>query len=113
VADILTKLGGYSKTFADADDAETARALAVTAREAVHADAQVFVNGVRSVLKNALGKKSPALVNYGITPDKDPTPLTPDQEVKRVQKAKATRAARHTLGPKQKAKIKGQLPGGP
>jgi hypothetical protein len=55
-----------------------------------------------------LGKKNVALANYGIAPDKEATPLTPEQVVARAAKAKATREARHTMGPKQKAKIKGQ-----
>ena len=51
-----------------------------------------------------------ALETVGVTPNKTPAPLTPEQEVAKVAKAKATRAARHTMGKNQKAAIKGQVP---
>jgi len=54
-----------------------------------------------------------ALETVGVTPDKTPAPLTPDQEVAKVAKAKATRAARHTMGKNQKKAIKGQVPAAP
>jgi hypothetical protein len=44
---------------------------------------------------------------FGLKPRKVPAPPTPEQVAERVAKNKATRAARHTLGPLQKAKITG------
>jgi hypothetical protein len=39
--------------------------------------------------------------------------LTPEQKVEAAAKRDATRKARHTLGPREKAKIKGQVPATP
>jgi hypothetical protein len=50
------------------------------------------------------------LADFGITPPKARTPLTADQTVAAVAKRKATRAVRHTLGPKQKKSIKAVTP---
>jgi hypothetical protein len=50
------------------------------------------------------------LADFGITPPKARTPLSADQKAAAVAKRKATRAIRHTLGPKQKKNIKGTVP---
>jgi hypothetical protein len=47
---------------------------------------------------------------YGLTPDREHRPLTVEEEALKVAKAKATRAARHTMGKRQKEAIKGQVP---
>ncbi len=44
------------------------------------------------------------LADYGVAPRKTPTPLTAEQKKLAVQRRLATRAARHTMGPKQKQK---------
>jgi hypothetical protein len=41
--------------------------------------------------------------------DKDRQPLTVDAEKLKVERMLATRAARHTMGPKQKKAVKGQV----
>jgi hypothetical protein len=56
------------------------------------------------------GRQRTEGAKYGITPDHEPTPLTVEQKAAKVAKAKATRAARHTLGPKQKKAITGATP---
>lgn len=103
--ELLAKLSGYHATYDAAAKAETARAAAVQEREAVMVEAAALVAGARTVIKGMLGRHNPALSNFGITPDKEPTPLTAEQKVARAAKAKATRVARHTMGKKQKAKI--------
>jgi hypothetical protein len=49
------------------------------------------------------------LADYGVTPRKAPTPLTAGQLTAAVAKRKATRAARHTMGSKQKKGVKGTV----
>jgi hypothetical protein len=56
------------------------------------------------------GNAPSTLADFGITPPKARTPLTADQKAAAVAKREATRAARHTLGPKQKKNIKGTVP---
>jgi hypothetical protein len=52
------------------------------------------------------GRGSPMLGQFGIKGRGKPRPLTPEQKVLRAAKARATRAARHTLGSRQKAALK-------
>lgn len=111
--ELLVALSGYAATFDAEEKASAAARAALEARNEIEQDAEHLVQGVRTVLKGMLGKQSVALERYGVRPDKDPTPLTVEQEVLRVAKGKATRKARNTMGPKQKAKIKGQLPPAP
>ncbi len=55
---------------------------------------------------------SGALADFGYAPRKS-SKKTLATKVEAVDKAKATREARHTVGPKQKAKIKGTVPAPP
>jgi hypothetical protein len=48
------------------------------------------------------------LAKFGLTPRQRPV-TTPEVKVAAAVKAAATRAARHTMGPKEKAKIKGTV----
>lgn len=110
IADLTTKLKSYEATF-DAEDAAKQEADAAEQKSQEAAvEAVPFVAATKASIKAALGRKSVALAPVGIDPDKTPPPLTPAQEQARTAKALATRAARHTMGPKQKAKIKGQPP---
>ena len=110
VATLTSVLQGYQALFDASAKADAAQAAAAEALAAVEPTATPFVAATKAALKAALGRKSMALETVGVTPDKTPTPLTPEQEVAKVAKAAATRAARHTMGAKQKAKIKGQVP---
>jgi hypothetical protein len=52
---------------------------------------------------------SSTLDDFGYTPRK-PRTVKPSTKVTAAAKAKATRTARHTMGPKQKEQIKGEVP---
>ena len=65
-----------------------------------------FVSGLRQAIMAAFGKKVDVLVDFGLTPRKSVV-LTPEQKQEAAAKAKATRAARHTMGRRQKAAITG------
>jgi hypothetical protein len=68
---------------------------------------------VKQSLLVAFAGRIDTLADFGLVPRKV-TPLTPEQMVERTEKLKATRAARHTMGSKQKAAIKGTVaPTGP
>ncbi len=70
---------------------------------------QQFVSGVRQAVQVAFAGSIDQLADFGLKPRKVTT-RTPDEKAAAVAKAKATRAARHTMGPKQKAAIKGTVP---
>jgi len=113
VADLITKLTSLQAILSAVVSAEEAMATAVQGLNDNGDAVETFIEQTRTSVKGSLGKKSASLSTYGLAADKDPTPLTADQEVLKVARAKATRAARNTLGPKQKAKIKGQVPATP
>jgi hypothetical protein len=88
--------------------ARAAWAEAVQADRDEQAKSKTFVSGLRQALKVAFGKSVETLADFGLTPRKQAV-VTPAQRVAATAKGQATRAARHTMGPKQKAKIKGAV----
>jgi hypothetical protein len=88
--------------------AKAAWSEAVQADRDEQAKSKTFVSDLRQALKVAFGGSIEALATFGLTPRKTPV-LTPEQRTAAAEKAKATRAARHTMGPKQKAQIKGTV----
>jgi hypothetical protein len=64
----------------------------------------------QSYVVNRFGNAPSTLEDFGIAPCKVRAPLTAEQKALAVAKRKATRAIRHTLGPKQKKNVKGTLP---
>ncbi|MGH7269450.1 MAG: hypothetical protein ACREJ3_03385, partial [Polyangiaceae bacterium] len=76
--------------------------------KALSAQATEVVRGLRLYALNAFGRDSPVLADFGFAPPKKAT-LTPEQEVAKASKARATRKARGTMGKRQKAKIKGEV----
>jgi hypothetical protein len=107
--DLVTELNGYYEVYKAADDAIKARDKALQARGALESTALTRFEEIQASVKAAMGKRNPDLANMGITPDQPRAPLTAEQKVLAAAKARATRAARHTMGAKQKAAIKGQL----
>jgi hypothetical protein len=66
---------------------------------------------VRQTLLLAFDGKLDTLADFGLTARAVPV-RTPEQRTAAAAKAKATRAARHTMGSKQKAAIKGAVSSG-
>jgi len=93
----------------------TAVSTRATWQAAVKADlderakTKTFVSGLRQALKVAFADSIEALADFGLTPRKVPAARTPEEKAQANAKAKATRAARHTMGTKQKAKVKGTV----
>ncbi len=106
-ADIVTELLARIAAGKEADAARTAWQAAVQKARDQITSSRSLMSGVRSALQVAFQGKVEVLADFGLSPRKKPAPLTPEQKQASVAKAKATRAARHTQGPKQKAKITG------
>ena len=116
-------IGGTSLKTADVigilqariDAASTAVSSRATWQTDVKADhdgrakTKTFVSGLRQALQVAFVGQIDALADFGLKPRKVRV-TTPEQKALASAKAKATRAARHTMGPKQKAQIKGTVP---
>jgi hypothetical protein len=71
-----------------------------------------LVSGARQAVLVMFAGQIQVLADFGLTPRKTPAPRTPEQKAASAAKAKATRAARHTMGPVQKAQITGATPQG-
>ena len=82
---------------------------AVQADRAELAKSSPLVLACRQTLLLAFAGQADTLAQFGLTPRK-PRVVSPETQVAAAQKAKATREARHTMGTKQKAKIKGTVP---
>src|SRR5208283_5077903 len=104
-AQLVTLLQG-SVTATDAATAAAAAAMqAVSTARTQRAQAKSLRTMILALLELQLGKSSPLLVQLGFTK----APSTPTLVVKSAaqEKSKATRLARHTMGPKQKLAVTG------
>jgi hypothetical protein len=68
------------------------------------------VKNVRDALVGFLGRQNPLLQQMGIRASPGRRPATVEQKALRAQKVRATRAARHTMGARQRALVHGALP---
>jgi hypothetical protein len=82
----------------------------VLAGRALNTNLAPIVRNLRQYVINVFGETSPVLADFGFAPPKRAT-LTPEQKAAAAVKAKATRAARHTSGKKQKKAVKGDVTG--
>jgi hypothetical protein len=69
------------------------------------------VSAIRQTLLIMFASKPDVLKDFGLSPRRATRALTAVETVQKTEKAKATRKARHTLGPRQKAKVKGNMNG--
>jgi hypothetical protein len=81
---------------------------AIVAQRTEQATTKTFVSGVKQALLVAFAGQVDALADFGLTARKVRV-LTPEDKVAAAAKRLATRTARHTLGSKQKAAIKGTV----
>jgi hypothetical protein len=73
------------------------------------ASTDTFVEALVTVIRGMFAGSASTLADFGISPKKA-TKLTAEQQALASQKRRATREARHTMGSKQKAGIKGTVP---
>jgi hypothetical protein len=96
------------------DSANAALSTRATWRTAIRTDqtlratTKTVVSGLRQGLLVAFEGQLDTLADFGLTA-RAVHVATPEEKAASTAKAKATRAARHTLGPKQKAEIKGTV----
>jgi hypothetical protein len=110
IADLVNELQGHAAKYRAVDEAEKQYKKSLADRDAIEEQAMARCKQVRAAVKGTLGATNPALADYEIAPHKPRRTLTTDEEAAKVAKAKATRAARHTMGKRQKEAIKGQVP---
>jgi hypothetical protein len=92
-------------------DASKASTRAKIANEATRMPAlRAFLSAFESFVKGAFGPSPDVLADFGIIP-KVRVPLTVEAKAAAAAKRASTRAARHTLGTKQKKAVKGDVTG--
>jgi hypothetical protein len=110
-ADQITSKLQWLVTLRSDANAAKATAKAKIANEAAQLpDLNAFMNAFKSYLRVAYGTSPDVLADFGIHP-KTRAPLTVEAKAAAVAKSSATRAARHTMGSKQKKGIKGAVTG--
>jgi hypothetical protein len=82
--------------------------VALKAQADQRSTSNTFVARVRQALLVTFADQVDTLDDFGLTP-RTRRAVDPQVQVDAAAKAKATREARHTMGPKQKAKIKGTV----
>ncbi len=96
------------------DSAKTALSTRATWQTAIRTDrtlrdtTKTYVSGVKQGLLVAFAGQLDTLADFGLTARAKPV-RTPEEKIAAAAKAKATREARHTMGSKQKAAIKGTV----
>jgi hypothetical protein len=109
-ADVLTALQSRQNSAKAVDAARATWQAAVATERNVREQSNAMVSGVKQSLHVMFAGSPDILADFGLTPRKQ-TAVSPGVRVAAAAKAKATRAARHTQGSKQKAAIKGALDG--
>lgn len=109
-ADLQTALQARLNAMAPVEVAKAQWQAAVQADYAERAKTKALLAGLRQALLVVYAGSTDKLADFGLVGRK-PANVTPTARVAAAQKAKATRAARHTLGKNQKAGIKGDVTG--
>jgi hypothetical protein len=103
-SDLVAKLQGWIQLFEQQAAAKAAASTAATALKA--AGITQFRVSLAQALKQVLGKSSPLLADFGLSTTQRKVPTT-ETRILAQAKARATRAARKTLGSVQKQAVKG------
>jgi hypothetical protein len=75
--------------------------------DTLYAQSSAVLRDLKQSLQMAAADNTELLADYGLSPRKTPGAKSPRAKVAAADAAQATRAARHTMGKKQKAKITG------
>jgi hypothetical protein len=105
-AQIVAVFTGAIQASTDLDAAKLSYQQKLAARDAAFAAADTTEEQLKSYVMGAYGKTNPVVTTFGF-PVAKPTVRSVKVKADAITKAAATREARHTMGPKQKAEIHG------
>ena len=88
-------------------DARTALTAAIKADQGVRARTKAFVQSYRAIVQGMFKDVPDMLAVFGLVPPKQPK-VTVAVKVEAIEKSKATRAARGTMGKKQRKRLTGK-----
>jgi hypothetical protein len=95
----------------DVDTVKAATKAKLAAEKADMPALRIFMDAFVAFVKASFSNSPDVLADFGLTPKKAKTPLTVEAKAAAAAKRKATRAARHTMGTKQKKGVKGAVTG--
>jgi hypothetical protein len=91
------------------DDAKSATKAKIAAEDAQAPTLRSQMAALAAIVKASYANSPDVLAGFGLNPRKARTPQTIDEMASAAAKRAATRAARHTLGSKQKQQVKGTI----
>ena len=103
-ANIVTKLQARIAAIKTVQTTKATWKAAIQAERTEQATTKAFVSAVKQALLVAFAGQVDALADFGLTARKVRV-LTPEEKVAAAAKRNATRAARHTMGTKQKKAV--------
>jgi hypothetical protein len=109
-AEITAKLQALIDLRSDVEAAKAAARAKLVVEETEAPELRAFMAAFATYVKAAYDGEPDALADFGIAP-KARTEPTVEAKLAAVAKRKATRAARQTLGPRQRLAIKGDVTG--
>jgi hypothetical protein len=109
-AQIAERIQTLVKLRNDVDAAKATTKAKLAAEKADMPALRTFMDAYVSFVKAAFGSQPDVLADFGIHP-KTRVPLTVEAKAAAAAKRKATRAARNTMGSKQKKSVKGAVTG--
>ena len=112
-ASLAQELQSLDDALSAADSANAAWKDALQNLTKVNAKVSPIVSAYRTWILATFGNAPATLADYGMTPRKVRTPPTAKQTAQAVAKREATRAARHTMGSKQKEVAQSWVPARP
>ncbi len=107
VAEAITIVQGLINSAQVVVSTRAAWQASIVADQDERAKRKAFMTGLVAAIRAAYSGSITNLSDFGLAPRKTPAVRTPEQKAAAAAKAKATRAARHTMGKKQKALITG------
>jgi hypothetical protein len=108
--DLTSKLQLLVDLRSAVDAAKAVAAAKVAAEAAQIQPLRALTSAFVAYVRVTYGNSPDVLADFGLAP-KAQAQVSPETQVIAAAKRKATRAARHTMGPKQKAGIKGDVTG--
>lgn len=109
-AEVTAKLQSLVKLRADVDAAKATTKARLADEKAAMPALRIFMDAYATFVKAAFGTAPDALADFGLHPKTRAQP-TVEAKAAAAAKGKSTRAARHTMGSRQRASVKGAVTG--
>ncbi len=106
-AQVLAELRGYLALLAAVDQVRVQLAARLDAARRSYAGMQALVRDLKAYLRVMYASSRETLNDFGMQPARK-RKRTITTKLAAIAKSKATRVTRHTMGPKQRAKLRGK-----